>query len=227
MAEWYDARGFTDHWTWRPEWTETRPRILWYLTFGDSPGVEAAASAVRGQLTGTGADVVPPRWLHLTVTDTGFPEDIDPWALRLGTEEVRRALLAWPSFELSLGPVNVLPEAVVLAAGPHEPVRRLRRTIRQGLAMAGIRPPVELDREPPHVSLCYVNDRTDHGRLRRVVPHLECSPVRVRCDRVAQVLVTRSHGHYHWEVLDEMRLTGPPALTSSPRSPREVWAGRR
>jgi len=230
MAEWYDARGFADHWTWRPEWTASRPRLLWYLTFGHSPAVAAAAASVRAPLSSTGADLVPPRWLHLTVTDMGFPEEIDPWALRLATDEVGRSLLDWPSFELSLGPVAVLREAVVLAAGPAEPVGRLRRRIRQVLAGAGIQPPVELDREPPHVSLCYVNDSTDHAALQAAARDLECSPVRVRCDRVAQVLVTRSHGHYHWEVLDEIRLTGGTALRAvpaGPRSPREVWAGRR
>lgn len=227
MAEWYDPRGFTDHWTWRPEWTATRPRLLWYLTFGHSPDVAATASSVRAPLTTTGADIVPTRGLHLTVTDMGFPEEIDPSALGLANDGVRRALRDWSSFELSLGPVTVLPEAVVLAAAPAAPVRRLRRAIRQGLAGVGIHPPVELDREPPHVSLCYVNDRTDHARLRGVVSRLGCSPVRVHCERVEQVLVSRSHGHYHWDVLDEIRLDGPAAALTGPRSPREVWAGRR
>lgn len=215
MAEWYDARRFTDHWTWRPEWTATRPRLLWYLTFGHSPDVAAAASSVRAPLGATGADVVPPRWLHLTVTDMGFPDEIDPWAIGIATDGVRRALRDWRAFELSLGPVGVLPEAVVLAAGPATPVRRLRRAIRRGLADVGIRPPVELDRDPPHVSLCYVNDRTDHARLRRAVGELDVPPVRVRCERVEQVLVTRSHGHYHWEVVDEIRLAGALAVSPS------------
>ena len=226
MAEWYDDRGFTDHWTWRPEWTATRPRLLWYLTFDHSPDVATAATGAWAPLSRSGADLVPPRWLHLTVTDMGFPDEMDLWTRRFAAGEVRRALRGWPSFELTLGPVAVLTEAVALSAGPTEPVRRLRRAIRQGLAVSGIRPPLELDRETPHVSLCYVNDRTDHARLRRAVRDLDVSPVRVRCDRVVQVLVTRSGGHYRWEVLDEVRLGRPPAVVGAPRSPREVWFGR-
>ncbi len=103
--------------------------------------------------------------------------------------------------------MTALPGAVVLAAEPREDLRRVRHRIRQAMAGAGITPPEDIEGEfLPHVSLGYVNGSTDPARLSRLLLDLQPLDVCVRCDRVTQVLVTRTQGQYRWEVTDEVRL---------------------
>lgn len=208
-VDWPTVLKFSDHWTWRPDWTAHRPRVLWYLTFADDPGVAASVARTVRPLKAAGADVVPPRWLHLTLTDVGFADEIDDWSLHAAGTAVRDAFKDISPLQLRLGPVSVLPGAVVLAARPVEPLRRMREMIRASMEGVGIRAPDDVQGDFwPHVSLCYVNRNTRHDRLWQAVHDADtCSPT-VRCDRVTQVLVTRSHGHYHWKVRDEIPFWG-------------------
>jgi 2'-5' RNA ligase len=212
--------GFTDHWTWRPEWTASRPRLLWYLTFEHAPDVAAAALPISETLGACQVDVVPSRWLHLTVTDIGFADEIDDFALAAAAEAVRHAVRGEPALELTLGPVSTLPGAVVLAADPVDRLCRLRRLVRESLRGVGIRPPDDIEGHfRPHVSLAYVNRRTDPARLKTAVAGSAAreAMIKVRCDRVEQVLVTRSDGHYRWALLDQARLVGAPAAIGAQR----------
>lgn len=208
-VDWPTVLKFSDHWTWRPDWTANRPRVLWYLTFADDPAVAASVASTVRALKGAGADVVPPPWLHLTLTDIGFADEIDEWSLRAAGTAVRDALKDMSPLQLRLGPVSVLPGAVVLAARPVEPLRRMRQVVRESMAGVGIQPPDDVIGDFwPHVSLCYVNRHTDHDRLWQAVRDADAGAPSVRCDRITQVLVTRSHGHYRWRVRDEVPFWG-------------------
>jgi hypothetical protein len=82
-----------DHRAWRPEWTPERPRLLWYLTFEDQPAVRDLAAPTSAALAETSADVIPPRWLHLTLCDIGFADEVDP----AGVIEAAKAVAASPT----------------------------------------------------------------------------------------------------------------------------------
>jgi hypothetical protein len=210
-SDWPEVDRFTDHWSWRPEWTAQRPRLLWYLTFEGVPDVHRLAEAAAGRLRADGADVIPTRWLHLTVSDVGFADEVDRSARAAAAAVVRGLLGGEPPLDLTLGPVAVLPGAVVLPARPPAPLARIRDAVRCASAGAGIDPPDDLDGEYwPHVSLCYVNRRTNHEALWAAVRSAGQGTVRAQCDRLAQVLVTRRDGHYRWKVLDEVRLCEQP-----------------
>lgn len=216
-AEWPEVGSFRDHWRWRPDWTATRPRVLWYLTFGDAAELRSTVAEPEAALRAAGADVIPPEWLHLTVTDVGFADEIDEWSLRAARDSVRRALCEEPPLQLRLGPIGALPGAVVLPARPAEPLRRLRRIVRRATTEVGIPAPDDIDGPYwPHVSLCYVNSRTDHDALWSVVQAAEPRTVEVTCDRLAEVLVARREGHYQWDVLEAMSLSGGAATSARP-----------
>lgn len=219
---WPRADEIADHWAWRPEWTPHRPRLLWYLTFEQTPDVQAAAAPCTDLLWESGADIVPPEWLHLTVNHVGFADELDARAVRASAAEIRRRLEDVEPFELTLGPMESLPDAVVLAAGPAGRLNRLRAIVCGALAHTGMPEPDDLDEVFwPHVSLCYTNRRTDQALLRDAVWTADPTTVQVRCDRLAQVLVTRADGHYRWEVVDDVPL-GP-----SSRAPAQPATTRR
>jgi len=213
MTEWPHSAAFADHSTWYPDWTRNRPRVLWYLTFEHAPGLAAAARPVAELLAGCAADVVPPQWLHLTVSDAGFADELDSFSLAASADAVRRAVRDLPALDLALGPVAALSDAVALGVAPVEPLRRVRELVRRSMAEVGVQPPDDLDGPFwPHVSLCYVNDLSHHDRLWDVVTSQAALPAQVRADRVSQVLVTRRDGHYEWEVLSEAPLLGSAHL---------------
>lgn len=208
-ADWPDVGGFRDHWRWRPDWTPDRPRVLWYLTFEDAARLGSAVEPYEAALRAAGADVVPPQWLHLTVTDVGFADAIDDWTLSAARDSVRRAVRERPPLRLELGPVGALPGAVVLPAQPAEPLRKLRQIVRRSTSEVGIAAPDDIDgRYWPHVSLCYVNERTDHQALWDVLRSHPGATVEARCSRLSEVLVSRREGHYQWEVLGTVPLDG-------------------
>jgi 2'-5' RNA ligase len=98
-------------------------------------------------------------------------------------------------------------DSVVLAAGPVAPLRELRDRVWRATATAGVAPRLEAGVEfSPHVSLCYLNDRTDCGRVLEAVAAVPETRTEVSCDRVTQVLVNRTEGHYSWRAQAELSL---------------------
>jgi 2'-5' RNA ligase len=66
-----------DHWQWRPEWVADRACLLWYLTFESQSELSRRAEQVHACLGGVpSVDVVPPPWLHLTLDDVGFLDEL-------------------------------------------------------------------------------------------------------------------------------------------------------
>lgn len=208
-TQWPEIEDFRDHSKWRPDWTADRPRLLWYLTFEDHAEFHAAATVMDAALADCNADVVPPRWLHMTLTDVGFIDELDDRVVHASSRRVVDAVRGMAPQEVTLGPLGALPGAVVLMAGPARQLLRLRERVRRATARAGIPVPDDLDGPfVPHVSLCYMRRDSDHDRLRHVVEACEPRTVTVRCDRVSQVVVSRTNGHYEWQLLAEAPLCG-------------------
>jgi 2'-5' RNA ligase len=208
--DWPNVEELLDHWTWyRPEWTGGRERLLWYLTFEERPEVGARAAEAEAALGACALDVVPTRWLHLTLADVGFADTVDPAAFRAMGADVRQALAQHPQVELSLGPVALMTDAVVLVAQPPRQVAELREVVREAAEAHGM-PLADLeDGFWPHVTLGYVNRATDQRRLLEYVERDQPDPVEVTCDRLRQVQVVRGGGHYRWRGVADVPLGGP------------------
>jgi len=66
-----------DHWWWRPGWQEGRRFYTFHVTFGQQPGVQQLAKQARDRLKGFPTlDLVPGRWLHLTMQGVGFEGEV-------------------------------------------------------------------------------------------------------------------------------------------------------
>jgi 2'-5' RNA ligase len=207
--DWPTVEALHDHWSsYRPEWTDVRPRLLWYLTFEERPQLADRAAQAEAVLGECALDVVPARWLHLTLADVGFADVVDPDAFGAMGAAVRDALAGRPELHLSLGPVALMADAVVLVAQPVEPVLELREVVREAGESLGL-PLADLDEGFwPHVTLGYVNGTTDHDRLLALMDGPQPDPVDVTCDRLRQVLVVRTGGHYRWHGMGDVPLGG-------------------
>jgi 2'-5' RNA ligase len=211
------TRALRNHWTWRPDWRHDRPCLWWYLTFGYQAEVvglsERLAAAVKDRRT---VDVVPPRWLHLTLREVGYVDEVSPEDVDEAARVARTRLAHVPAFELELGPPASLPGAVVLEARPAALVDQLRSCLpgrgpRAQNAEHGSSPTVLM----PHVSVAYVNSDCPEPLVMDRVPK-DAAPVRAQVDRVVLAVVTRHQRRYQWTVAHDVPLAGGSA--SGPHS---------
>jgi 2'-5' RNA ligase len=199
-----------DHWVWRPEWTPARTCLYWYLTFRDDEITRTLGDEVLSTVRDTAwLDDVPPEWRHVTVTDIGFTDELEP----ADVEHVRSAVADEVADEerlrLTLGPVQTFASAVVVATGPLDRLRTVQQGVRRATSAALGARHADVHRHLfwPHLSLGYVNRPVDEhtaSRFRQEVPAVEG---RVDVDAVTLVAVTRRDHGYRWDVEAEVDLT--------------------
>jgi 2'-5' RNA ligase len=191
---------FANHWQWRPEWGEDRPCLLWYLTFEDQPSVLEHAEQLESSLrTGTNLDVVPPKWLHLTVDDVAYTDEVSSTQVESLVQATRETVSDCLLPPLELGPVSAMSSAVVLPARPRSPLLRLRERVQAATAsvLGRDKPPLTRDFWP-HVSLGYVNDECAQRSVMEPLDPADPDVVQASVSRLTLAAVTRRRRHYQW-----------------------------
>lgn len=188
-----------NHWRWRPEWTTGRECLWWYLTLAPHPALEGLHRQLAQRLQRSeSVDVIPRRWLHLTLHEVGYADRLPRRALDELVGAAVRRVGTLPRFTMRLGAPTVLPGAVVLPATPTGPLTELRRRLHESTrAFAGDRAPGPHP-VPPHVSLAYVRQDTLAEAVLRHVDEEAWEPVDVPASRVTLAAVTRRDRHYQW-----------------------------
>lgn len=230
-AVWPEVEVFDDHHRWRPEWTEDRACLYWYVTFAEQPAVAELADLASGRLgTLPGFDAVPSSWLHLTLCDIGFLDEVDGSRLEAMTEAVAEELRIGHPLDVTLGPVAFFPDSVTLAAGPSPALLDLRERVGRAMESVGL----ESEHHPvhdfwPHVTLAYANRRVAREAVLDALGDAEATR-RVAVQQVTLAAVSRRHGHYQWDaravialdgsgVRRQQEATGAPSSTGSVSTP--------
>ncbi len=197
-----------DHWQWLPQWAEDRPCLLWYLTFESEPDLSRQAEQVQAHLRDVSrVDVVPLPWLHLTLDDVGFVDELTSDQITTVVRAAREAVAGWVPPAMTLGPVSAMEDAVVLAAGPAPGLRDLRDRLRQ--ATTQVLGPVALsvlDEFWPHVTLAYLNDACEPAEVLDPLAPVSGARVALAAPRLTLASVTRRDRHYQWTALVQLGL---------------------
>jgi 2'-5' RNA ligase len=198
-----------DHWQWRPEWVADRACLLWYLTFESQSELSRRAEQVHACLGGVpSVDVVPPPWLHLTLDDVGFLDELGAGQVEQVVVSARASVAGWRPAPLTLGPLAPMDDSVVLAAGPVPELVDLRDRLRAATcSVLGDGRPSRLDEFAPHVTLAYLNDACEPETLMGPLGPVAASPVVVAESRLTLASVTRRDRHYQWTPCAEVALT--------------------
>jgi 2'-5' RNA ligase len=201
------------HTTWRPDWRADRPHCWWYLTFEHDERLQEAAERLQQRLGHPqAAELIPPRWLHLTVQDVGFADELSHRELSRLEGIAAERLTDLEPLELDLGPVIPMLSAVALEAGPADALGALRSRLRDAIGVvrgyAGVPGPRYFR---PHVSLAYLNRECSAGDLLGPLGDLRAPSLRVGVESVSLVEVTRGHCSYRWHTLAEIPLGQVPA----------------
>jgi 2'-5' RNA ligase len=154
-------------------------------------------------------DVVPTRWLHLTVQGVGPADEITADNINALVAEARGRLEGIQPFELVFQPAEVLWEGIGLTAAPAEPVSTLRKELRAAIAtVCGADRVPGADHEVlwPHVSLAYANGAVPAAELFDALGALPREPVAVEIDQVALITLRREVRRYVWSPVDVARL---------------------
>ncbi|MEU7944162.1 2'-5' RNA ligase family protein [Micromonospora taraxaci] len=198
-----------NHWYWRPGWGVGSRFYTWHITFDGQPEVDELAGQYRSLLSSQPSlDVIPNRWLHLTMQGIGFVQDVaaEDIDVIVAAAENRCAHLA--PFNLAIGVPHVDSESIQIAVDPVEPVRQLRAAIRASIADVWGEDRVPEPAEPynPHLSLAYTN--TD-GSAAPLVEALSSAPTlsaNAVIDSCQLIVLNRDEGMYVWEPYATVKL---------------------
>jgi 2'-5' RNA ligase len=217
-ATWPLRGRLEDHWTWRPEWATDRPCLYWYLTFNGSRLADALGPELLDGVDRTDwLDAVPPRWMHLTVCDVGFVDELGQETADAAEEAAADLVEDRAPVGLTLGPVTTLSQAVVLSAGPQRRLRDLQSRARRATERVWRARPYGAGRPFfPHVSLGYVNRAVDRDTVAESVDTLPPVRTEVEVDRLTLAAVTRRDRHYQWHVAAEVDLASGRVDEGSP-----------
>lgn len=196
-----------DHWWWRPGWRPGRRFYTWHFTFQDAADVHRLAETYRQSLAGVqGLDLVPDRWLHLTMQGLGFVDEVPEKEARAVVEAATARVRAVPSFQLALHRPDITPEAIRWEASPSKPSADVRTAIRA--AIADVRPqvPEAVDGFVPHVSIAYSNSQGPAAPVAEALARVDAESARARIDSVELIVLNRDQHMYEWERIASVSL---------------------
>lgn len=194
------------HRNWRTDWTLDRTCLYWYLTFDDEPGLIALfEDLMTGLREVTSVDAVPADWLHLTVLEVGYVDEVDRSdvdAMVAAAESIRDLM----PLRLELGPVTTMTDAVVLDVVPSPDLLELQAALTTGLGTFR-QPPATDEGFVPHVSIGYLNSDCPRADVMATLAGVTPRTVSVTVPRLTLAAVTRLDTHYQWQAVASL----PPA----------------
>ncbi len=190
-----------EHW-WRPGWRPGRPMYAWHVTFRDQPAVQDLAARARAVLRDVPRlEPVPGPWLHLTVQDIGFSDEVDGDDLAAIIAGARSRLATLAPAAVTIGPARVLDEGIGCDAHPATALSPARDAVRA--AIGDVWDPARVPGQAdwwPHVSLAYASG----GGQLALAGFDEAAAITVT--EIQLILLSRDGYRYEWETQATVRL---------------------
>ncbi|HEX7661702.1 MAG TPA: 2'-5' RNA ligase family protein [Pseudonocardiaceae bacterium] len=197
-----------NHWRWKRGWQPGRSSYAWHITFAGQQRVADLAAECAAALAGLpDLDIVPSRWLHLTMQKVGFTDEVCRDDLDAILAAVRERCAALRPVTCTLGPVLAFSEAVLLPVAPVEPLRAIRSEIRAAMEKVwpAERVPGDADDFLPHVSVAYSRGTGPAGPVIEAARHATSS-AEVVVDTVTLIELNRDHEMWQWTDLAQVPL---------------------
>lgn len=194
------AARLVNHWYWRPGHRPGRPFYTWHLTLEDQRGLHRLVSAYHSALDALpNVDLVPLRWLHLTMQGVGFVDEVDEARLTDIVAAARSRLARLAPLNVQFGPMTVRREALALYPRPAGPFLAVRSGIRAAIdAVTGAVPEPEAGYQP-HLSLAYANADTDVQPVLDLLRGMtSVAPALATIRRVSLIELERDGHRYRW-----------------------------
>lgn len=189
-----------NHWWWRPGWRVGRAFYAWHLTFDHAPDLHRLAEEFSGALAVPGLDVIPVKWLHLTMQGVGFTDEVSPADVESIAEAARRRLADVEPFEVVVTPTVIEPEVVRTDVTPVESVARVRSAIRAGMAdvWGADQVPEAESGFVSHVSLAYSSCDGPAEPIVAAARSVQVKPARATISEAQMIILNRDNRQYQW-----------------------------
>ncbi|MEX5712744.1 2'-5' RNA ligase family protein [Parafrankia sp. FMc6] len=199
-----------DHWWWRPGWQVGRSFYTFHVTFEDAPEVAKLAGYYRRALDLPTLDPVPDEGLHLTMQGIGFTDEVTEVEVNAIVGAARARLAGLAPFDLTLGPADADPEAVMLQVAPWAPLEQVRAAVRSAISdvSGDARVPDRADGFTPHVSVAYSGADAPAEPLRRRLAEIEPRATTTRVTAVQLIDLNRDDQVYRWSTVATLGLGG-------------------
>ncbi|MGW2262136.1 2'-5' RNA ligase family protein [Streptomyces sp. NPDC001780] len=204
------SENMSNHWWWRPGWSAGRRFYTWHLVFDGQSDVHRFADQYRTALAGAdGLDLIPDRWLHLTMQGVNFVDEVDEADVDLIVEAARARLAVVPAFDLTLSAPVLDPEAVLVPVHPQDPVRTVRAALRAAIGDVLPEVPEKAEGFRPHVSLAYSNSDGPADVISEALALASVEPATARIESAELIVLHRDNRMYEWEPYARVTLGKP------------------
>jgi 2'-5' RNA ligase len=181
----------------------------WHFTFEDQPAVGELAAAYQDRLAGLpGLDPVPARWLHLTVQDVGFTDEVADRDVAALAEAARGRLASSAPARVTIGPAEAVTESLVLKVSPAAALSAIRAGLRA--AISDVMPYSSLIGSLqwwPHISVAYSSANLPAAPYETALAG-HTGSAEVLLDTVRLIVLGRDHHQYEWVTRDAIPLGG-------------------
>lgn len=188
-----------DHWWWRPGWSQGRRFYTWHLTFEHAADVHRLADAYRAALADVpGLDLVPDRWLHLTMQGLGFVGEVGRGDVDAIVSAAGKRLATVEPFDLTLTRPVVTPEAIRWdppGAGP----ARVRDEVRAAIAEVWPLVPEPAEGFGAHVTIAYSGSDGPADPVHAALDRVDAEPASARVASAELIVLGRDRRMYEWE----------------------------
>jgi 2'-5' RNA ligase len=193
-----------NHWWWRPGWRTDRHFYACHFTLDEQPRLRSLVRQYQDTIAHLpNLDLIPPRWLHVTMQGIGFTDEISTADLAAVTGRLGERLRSMKAPVTTFQRPTIHPEAVVLEAEPPEPLYQLRLAMYETIASV-LGPDRFHEQRPepgrfiPHVSVAYVNGDGPMHPIADAVSSIEPQPVTATLGTASLLVFHRDHRMYEW-----------------------------
>jgi 2'-5' RNA ligase len=197
-----------NHWWWRPGQRVGRRFYAVHVTFAATAEVQEMAAQARDRLAGIQyLDLIPGRWLHLTMQGIGFADEVSDGDLKAITAAAAARLARVPPVTIALRPPEVAGEGVTCWVAPPRVLDQVRDGVRAGIAdvWGDDRVPESPD-WVAHVSVAYANADGPGAAIEAALEKMVGAEMTVRA--VDLIRLGRDNRVYEWETIASIPLDG-------------------
>ena len=203
-----------NHWWWRPGWRTGRHAYACHLTLDDQPQLRALVRQYQDAVAHLpNLDLIPARWLHVTMQGIGFTDEISTADIAAVTGRLGERLRIMKAPVTTFKRPSIHPEAVVLEADPPEPLYQLRLAMYETIASVlgpdkFSEPRPEPGRFKPHVSAAYVNSDGPVQPIADAIRTINPEPVTVTFRQASLLVFHRDRRMYEWTQATPLTIDG-------------------
>jgi hypothetical protein len=182
----------------------------WHITFDGQSPLHELVKAYQAALTPlSGLDLIPIRWLHLTMQGVAFTDEISWQEVADIIDAARMHLATQHSVSLAAGPAFVDPEAIMLELPSANALYPVRKSIRAAIAeVRGAANVPEAEQWNPHISLAYSSSDGPAAPYVKALQTVAHSPTDLTITAVHLIELSRDTHLYQWVTKAEIPLAG-------------------